>query len=358
MNILQVCPVPFGTPEGGVAEYVNNVSKFLARKHTVTVYGTNPKQSFPRVEYVDGVKVERFKHYSPSGAYLFSIELPLRLRKSKFDIVHGHGYHSFPLHFCTLAKCNKFIASAHFHGHGHTPFRNSLLELLKPLGKRTLLKADKIVAVSEYEKYILEKTLKLDSSKIIVISNGLNLSEFSNLKRNKRDFKSMLYVGALYSYKGPQYLIEVLPKLDDDVVLEIVGKGPLRKSLEMRAKELKVCERVRFYQDLPRSELLQKYVDADLFVMLSRYEAYSIVVAEALVAGKRCILSRTSALTEWIDEENCFGVDFPIQINKLARLARKVFDLGLNNNNGKKWIGKKIIEWKDVADQLERVYLN
>jgi glycosyltransferase involved in cell wall biosynthesis len=357
MNILQVCPVPFGTPEGGIAEYVNNVSKFLAKKHNVTVYGTKPNQNFPRIEYIDGVKVERFKRYSPGGAYVSSIELPLRLRKSKFDVVHGHGYHSFPLHFCTLAKCNKFIASTHFHGHGHTVFRDSLLRLLKPFGKRTLLKADKIVAVSDYERALLEKSFKLDPSKIVVIPNGLNLSEFSNLKRNRRDVKSMLYVGTLYSYKGPQYLIEVLPKLDDDVVLEIVGKGPLREALEMRAKELKVSERVKFYQDLPRHELLQKYVDADLFVLLSRFEAYSIVVAEALVAGKRCILTRTSALTEWIDEENCFGVNFPVDVDEFARLVKKVLDLGPNKNNGKKWLGKKILEWKDVADRLETVYL-
>lgn len=350
--------MPFGTPEGGIAEYVNNVSKFLARKHNVTVYGTNPNLSFPRIEYVDGVRVERFKHYSPSGAYVFSIELPLRLRKSKFDVVHGHGYHSFPLHFCSLATCNRFIASAHFHGHGHTVFRNSLLRLLKPFGKRTLLKADRIVAVSDYEKSLLEKTFKFDSSRIVVIPNGLNLSEFSDLRRKKRDFKSILYVGKLYPYKGPQYLIEVLPKLDDDIVLEIVGKGPLRQSLEMRAKELKVSGRVKFYQDLPRHELLQKYVDADLFVLLSRYEAYSIVVAEALVAGTHCILSRTSALTEWIDEENCFDVNFPVDIDELARLVKKVFDLGPNKNKGKKWIGKKILEWKDVADRLESVYLS
>jgi glycosyltransferase involved in cell wall biosynthesis len=357
MNILQVCPVPFGTPEGGIAEYVNNVSEFLAMKHNVTVYGTNPGQTFPRKECIDGVRVERFQHYCLDGAYSFSIELPLRLRKSKFDVIHGHGYHSFPLHFCPLAK-GKFIASTHFHGHGHTIFRDSILRLLKPFGKRTLLKADKIVAVSDYERSLLEKSFKFISSKIVVIPNGLNLSEFSDLKRNKRNFKSMLYVGTLQIYKGPQYLVEVLPKLGDDVILEIVGKGPLREILEMRAKELKVSDRVRFYQDLPRNELLQKYADADLFVLLSRYEAYSIVVAEALAAGKHCILTRTSALAEWIDEEDCFGVNFPVDVNEFARLAKKVFDLGPNKNKGKKWIGKKILDWKDVADRLESVYLS
>jgi len=353
-----VCPVPFGTPEGGIAEYVNNVSKILARRHDVTVYGTNPKQRFPRIQNINGVKVERFKHYAPSGAYLFSLELPLRLRESEFDVVHGHGYHSFPLHFCTLAKCKKFIVSTHFHGCGHTVFRDSLLRLFRPFGKRTLCKADKIVAVSEHEKSLLEKMFKFDSSKIVVVPNGLNLSEFSDLRRHKREFKSILYVGALQRYKGPQYLLDVLPKLDDDVVLEIVGKGPLRESLESRAKALKICDRVFFYQDLPRAELLQKYADADVFVLLSRYEAYSIVVAEALTAGKTCIVARTSALTEWIDEENCFGMDFPINITKLARLVKNVLDAGPNNNATRKWIGNKILDWKDAAKRLENIYLN
>jgi len=310
------------------------------------------------MQNINGVKVERFKHYTPSGAYVFSLELPLRLRKSEFDVVHGHGYHNFSLHFCTLAKCKKFIASTHFHGSGHTVFRDSLLKLLRPFGKRTLCKADKIVAVSEYEKSLLEKIFKFDSNKIVVIPNGLDLSEFSNLRRRKRDFKSILYVGTLQSYKGPQYLLEILPKLDDDVVLEIVGKGPLRESLESRAKALKICDRVSFYQDLPRDELLQKYVETEVFVLLSKYEAYSIVVAEALTAGKPCIVARTSALTEWIDEENCFGFDFPINITKLATLVKKALDHGSNNKIARKWIGNKILDWKDVAKRLENIYLN
>ena len=271
----------FGLAEGGIAECINNVARVLAQRHEVTVYGINPK-GLPRTQKIDGVIVERFKHFAPSGAYYFSVELPLKLLRSRFDVVHGHGYHSFPLHFCTLAKCRKFVAQTHFHGHGHTPFRDSLLKLLKPFGRRTLRKADKIIAVSEFEKSLLQKTFKLNPSKIVVIPNGVNLKEFSGLKRRKRGFRSILYVGTLRSYKGPQYLVEVLPRLDEDVILEIVGNGPLRERLELRAKKLNVSERVRFFHDLPRRELLQKYADADVFVLLSRYEAYSLVIAEAL----------------------------------------------------------------------------
>jgi len=356
VDILQVCTHAFGVAEGGIAEYVNNVSKILAQRHRVTAYGTNPKGSFPRMQYIDGVRVERFKHFAPGGAYFFSWELLLKLRKSQFDVVHGHGYHSFPLHFCTLAKRGKFIASTHFHGYGHTAFRDSLLRILRPLGKRTLLKADKIVAVSEYERSLLEKTLKLNPNKIVVIPNGLNLSEFTNLRRYDRGFRSILYVGTLKSYKGPQYILEILPMLDDDITLEIVGKGPLKERLVKRAKSLKIDNRVRFYEDMPRNALLQKYADADLFVLLSKYEAYSIVVAEALTAGKPCVLTRTSALTEWIDDENCFGVDFPVNLTNLKNVVKRVLDNAPPSKSITKWIGTKILDWKDVADRLEEVY--
>lgn len=351
-----MCPASFGASEGGVTQYVYNVSRILAQRHRVTVFSSKARTFLPSIQSINGIRVETFKYYAPSESYFFSLELPLRLRRSEFEVVHGHGYHSFPLHFCPLAKSRKFIASTHFHGHGHTVFRDSLLRLFRPFGKRTLNKADKIVAVSEFEKSLLEKAFKLDSDKIVAIPNGVNLKEFSNLKRHKRDFRSILYVGTLQNYKGPQYLIEALPKLDEDIVLEIVGKGQMKETLQARAKALGVSHRIRFYQDLARHELLQKYADADVFALLSRYEAYSIVVAEALTARKPCILARTSALQEWIDERNCFGVDLPINVDKLAGLIKSVIGCGSQSDTAGKWIGTKILDWAEVAKRLEKIY--
>jgi glycosyltransferase involved in cell wall biosynthesis len=218
------------------------------------------------------------------------------------------------------------------------------------------MKADKIIAVSEYEKSILCRWFGLKQDKVVVIPNGVDLSEFSGLKRQNHDYKSILYVGYLSSFKGPQYLVEVLPKLEKNIVLEIVGSGPLRPFLERRARELKVYDRVKFYQNLSRRELLQKFVDADVFVLLSSYEAYSIVVAEALAAGTPCIVAKTSALSEWIDNESCFAVDFPVNLNGLARVINCVLNNGVDKRVMKKWIGTKILDWSDVTRKVERIY--
>jgi glycosyltransferase involved in cell wall biosynthesis len=237
-------------------------------------------------------------------------------------------------------------------------FRDSLIRLLKPFGKRTLRAADRIVAVSEYEKSLLVEQFGLDSGKVVVVPAGVDFSEFEGLRRRKRGFRSVLYVGRLVDYKGVQYLVEVLPRLPRDVVLEIVGKGPLKPFLERRARELGVLGRVRFYQDLPRRELLQMFTDADVFVLLSRYEAYSIVIAEALAAGTPCVVANASALSEWVDNRICFGVDYPVRLDELVDVVSRVLDGGIRRRVvSDKRVGKKILDWDEVVGRLEDLYM-
>jgi len=355
MEILQICP-DFYVRAGGISVHVRNISERLASRHNVTVFATGNGSRPPRYELKNGVKVERFKCYAPSNAYFFSWEMFLRLRQVKFDIVHAHGYHAFPLHFSVLAKCKKFVVTTHFHGKGHSAFRDSLIRLLKPFGEKTLRKADKIIAVSEYEKSLLCRQFRFDSERVAVIPNGVDLSEFSRLKKQNRGFRSVLYVGYLVDFKGVEYLVEVLPKLPDDVVLEIVGKGPLKPFLERRARQLGIYDRVKFCQDLPRRELLQKYADAEVFVMLSMHEAYSLATAEALATGTPCIVANTSALSEWVDNKTCFGISVPVNSNELAELVNNVLDNGADRRLMKKWIGTKILDWNDVTRQLEMIY--
>lgn len=356
MDILQICPGAYQSGRGGISEHVRNISEHLAEKHSVTVYATNPGGSLPWWEIVNKVKVRRFKRIAPSGSYFFSPSMIANLLKARFDVVHGHGYNSLPMHSSSLTTRKKLVLSTHFHGVGHSVFRNFLFRLFKPIGRRTLLTADRVIAVSAYERNLLCKYFGFDPSRVIVIPNGLNLNEFAGLERRKTDSRSILYVGRLESYKGVQYLVEIMPEFEDDVVLEIVGKGPLRRILENQARKLGVHDRVLFSQDLSRRSLLQKYADADVFVLLSRHEAYSLVVAEALAAGTPCVVADTSALSEWIDDRSCFGVGVPLKLGKLAKLIEEVLNSRIKDAGIEKWIGTKILSWDGVVRRLEEIY--
>jgi glycosyltransferase involved in cell wall biosynthesis len=132
------------------------------------------------------------------------------------------------------------------------------------------------------------------------------------------------------------------------VVLEIVGKGSYKKDLVKLAKKLNVSDRVKFFQELPRSELLQKYADADVFVLLSRYESCGISVAEALASGIPCIVAITSALQEWVDNKNCFGINYPVNIYELANLINRVMGRSVENI--------KLPDWNEVVKRLLEIY--
>lgn len=348
MKILQVCPRYY--PDiGGVETHVQNISEILARKYDVTVFTGDPSGRLPREEEINDVLVKRFKSFSPSDAYHISFEMARELKKAEFDIVHGHNYHAFPLYLSRYARSKKYIVTPRYHGHGHTSLRKFLIKLYKPFGKKIFEEADNIIALSNYEKKLLLGDFAIDESKIRLIPNGLNLKEFEDLAKEGKE-RTILCVGRIEEYKGMQYVIQALPLLDKNLCLKIVGKGPYKHRLVKLAGRLRLGSRVRFYQNLPRQELLKMYAKAGVFVLLSRGEAFGNAVAEALAARTPCIVATASALVEWIDNTNCFGIDYPINNAELAELITKVV--------GKEVGDIKLWDWDEVAQQIRALYEN
>jgi len=93
-----------------------------------------------------------------------------------------------------------------------------------------------------------------------------------------------------------------------------------------------------------------------VFALLSTSEAYSLVVAEAIAAGTPCIVADMSALSEWVDNESCFGVYVPSNLDELAKLINSVLDNGVDRQAMRKWMATKILDWNDVTTRLERIY--
>jgi len=351
MILAQVCPryYPY---IGGVETHVREISERLVKKgFKVEVLTTDPSGKLPREEIMNGVKVKRFKSWAPNENYHFSRGLKKYLMKysNKYDVVHAHSYHDFPALYAAQAENrNKLVFSPHYHGRGHTFFRSWLHIPYKLLGKKIVDRADKIICVSNYERRLFAKTFGIKNENITVIPNGVNLEEFKRPEKKKKNNRVILYVGRIEKYKGIHYLIKVLPKLDKGIILDIVGKGPYKPNVVKLTRSLGVENKVKFSQDLPRDKLLQKYADADLFVLLSKHEAYGISVAEALASRTPCVLANTSALKEWVDNENCFGIDYPINLNELANL--------LNSVIGKDLEELKLCDWSEITETLVNLY--
>ncbi len=347
LKVLQVCPIYYPYV-GGAELHIKNICERLARKYEVTVFSGDPFDKFPREQEINGVLVRRFKSYCPGGAYHLSLPMLNALKNSSFDIVHGHNFHAFPFYYSRYAKRKKFIVTTRYHGGGHTPLRNFLFSFYKPYGKRVLNEANKIIALSQHEKSLLTRDFQIANDKIAVIPNGINLAEFRDLERKDEKSNTILCVTRQEKYKGIHYLIEALILLDAHINLKIVGGGRYGPKLQKLVKQLGLSQRVEFITNLPRDELMKAYTGAGVFVLLSKYEAFGNAVAEALTTKTPCIVATTSALKEFVDNRNCFGIDYPINTQKLAELITKVMN--------KKIEGVNLWSWDDVVSQVSLIY--
>ncbi len=350
MRVLQVtsryCPC-----FGGLEEHVKNISERIAQSNYVTVATTDPTGKLPHEETLNGVRVLRFKSYAPGEAYYYSSKLQTYLKENSdsFDLVHVHNYHAFPALYAAQTKANnKLIITPHYHGTGHSFLRKLLHVPYRHFGRKIFDAADQVICVSNYEQDLLLKHFKIDPAKTQVIPNGVNIKDFQGVTKQKKDHRTILFVGRLEKYKGVQHIIHALPKMDKDIVLEVVGKGPYEADLLKLSSQLHLDRRVIFLKDLTRSELIQEYVDADLFVLLSEHESYGICIAEALTAGTSCIVLNASALSEWVDSRNVFGISNPIYPEELVNCMRRVI--------GKTVDKPAVLDWDDVTRKILRVY--
>lgn len=96
----------------------------------------------------------------------------------------------------------------------------------------------------------------------------------------------ILFCAKLQPWKRPGDLLEAFAKANlARAILVIAGEGPLRAQLEAQAAALNIASRVRFLGFVNQSKLPAVYTAADLLVLPSEYEAFAVVVNEAMLCG-------------------------------------------------------------------------
>jgi len=322
----------------------------VQKGYEIEVLTTDPTGNLPNEETLNGIRIKRFAAFAPNGNYYFSggLRRYLATSSSTYDILHAHNYHALPALYSAKAKSKKLFFTPHYHERTNSLLRNFFHLAYRIEARKIFEKANKVICVSSYERNVLLRHFTIEESKINVIPNGIDVN-INYLKFNKeKTGKNILYVGRLEKYKGVHFLIKAVSKLNDDITLNIVGSGNYKNKLIKLVKNLGINEKVNFFEQMDRSSLLQKYLDSDLFVLLSNEEAFGISVGEALALGIPCIVCNCSALVEWVDEINCFGLKYPIDIDVLASM--------IENISGKKIDKQKFATWDDVTGRLASLY--
>lgn len=98
----------------------------------------------------------------------------------------------------------------------------------------------------------------------------------------------LLYAGRIGREKNLDFLVRAFGHLQmarPNARLIIAGNGPYRPDLEEFAASLKVNQYIKFTGFLERSNLIDLYKQANLFVFASKTDTQGIVLEEAMMAG-------------------------------------------------------------------------
>lgn len=122
----------------------------------------------------------------------------------------------------------------------------------------------------------------------------------------------LVAAGTLVADKAHADILRAVRRLVDaghDVSLVLVGDGPDRVSLERLADDLDLADRVELPGTIDKADLAALVATAQAFVLSSRYETFSVVVAEALASGVPVVVTRCGGPEEFVDASNGVVVD-------------------------------------------------
>ena len=142
-----------------------------------------------------------------------------------------------------------------------------------------------------------------------------------------RDEPIITFVGVLTPRKGIDTLIESMGQLareGDAPMLVIAGIGELRESLETRAGELGISDRVRFVGKVAHDDVAWWMAAGDVFCLPSLSEGLPTVVCEAMACGRAVVATAVDGTPEIVDDEVTGLLVPPRDADALAGALRRL----------------------------------
>lgn len=269
------------------------------------------------------------------------------LKEKSYDVCHAHFI--IPTGPLALWVKRKYGIPYMVTAHGSDVLGyNKRFAFLYPLLKRPWNRIVKnAAAVTAPSVFLSDKIREIaKNGKIMTISNGLDLSKFRPMKKEKR----ILVVARLFVNKGIQDFIDALKNVDlGDWMVDIVGEGPYRGSLEKRSAQSNLGNKVRFrgWIDNNSSEMKKLYGKASIFISASYFESFGQSVIEAISAGCYPLLSDIGGHRSIVNNDAFyFTPGNPAELrDKLQRLVR--------HGTGEFSIDIRRFSWENVIKAYE-----
>ena len=320
---------------GGMEELTFNIAKELVKNgHEVHVFTSDRKdnQIFAKEETVEGVQIHRSTLYFNYKYYLkFNPNLAFHHLKYKLDVLHVQSFGFFFQDIAVILR--KIFTKTKLINTPHGPF----MALDKYPLSQTIFK--KCYETFEYPINSLYDTViqvnpeqykwmnKLGIKKIKFIPNSIPESIFKKVstktfqqKYNLKDKFIISYLGRVQKYKGLEQVIKTLPdliKIQPNIIFLGIG-GEVDNEIQRLktiAKELKVENHLILTGRISEEEKLQALDLTEIFILPSEWEAFGIVLIEAMARGCALVSTRTEG-GNFVIQEGKQGYLFSYQNRK------------------------------------------
>lgn len=270
----------------------------------------------------------------------FANSVASALKSHQFDIIHSHA-RIFSYHFLT------------HHGIPHTTWIREVRRKKHPsLFDRLTVWVEKkginnphapiIMPVSSLARIELQLVFGVSDSRIQIIPPGLALERFKRFDRDvcRQEIRAehgfmpddivLLFVGMNFKLKGLDRIIKGLAEFTQNgtrhhgLKLLVVGKGDENK-FQRVAHRSGIGDRLVFAGKQPRVE--KYYLAADIFIALSRFDAFGIVVLEAMAAGLPVIITETMGASDVVRQGvNGYVLSASKWLNELQHTLRHLLN--------------------------------
>lgn len=323
-----------------------------------------------------GGKVYRIPSLGQVGPFAYIKELTKIMSDNQYVAVHAHT--DYQGGFAAVAAKMAGIKKRVCHSHSNNWPQGSGIKAkitLKVL--QSIIKyagTDYCACSIEAARFLFGEGI-INDNKVEFLKNGIEISQFTDVdiravasmrkELNIPDEAKIIgHIGRFSESKNHIFILQVLKEIlkgDTNFIAVLVGDGPLKSSIELKAKELGIYNNIRFLgvrTDIPR--LLKAF---DVFLFPSLFEGFGIVTLEAQCSGTPCVVADTiprntdmglgimsfislnEKLEIWFEEiYKALSKEKPERRKIINNISKLGFDI---NSNIPDWLSLYGIEYKE-----------
>jgi glycosyltransferase involved in cell wall biosynthesis len=295
------------------------------------------------------------------------------LRAGEVDLVASHfALHTFPV----LDLVGHRPLVIHFHGpwalESQAEGSGAIATYAKKqLEQITYRRANRLIVLSEAFRQILHHEYRVPLERIHVVPGGINVEEFKldlspTAARDQLGWPQtrpiLLTVRRLVQRMGLENLITAMGQVRHhypDLLLLIVGKGPLTAALQAQIEQSGLTEQIRLLGYVSDQKLKVAYRAANFSVLPTiALEGFGLTVIESLAAGTPVLGTPVGGIPEILRP---FCKDLLFEGHTPEQLTQGLLEVlsgkrQLPSSTDCQAYVERHYNWQDIAQQIKGVY--